>query len=86
MLCLGGFHISVPSEDEATRIIHTAIDNGMPVAVVAAAGEDLRHDAAMHVRQPVVPALKLVGQPLMVDAELVEQGGGASAWRHGGLS
>jgi uncharacterized protein len=29
MLCLGGFHISVPSEDEATRIIHTAIDQGI---------------------------------------------------------
>ncbi len=29
MLCLGGFHISVPPEDEATRIIHTAIDNGI---------------------------------------------------------
>jgi uncharacterized protein len=29
MLCLGGFHLSVPLEDEATRIIHTAIDNGI---------------------------------------------------------
>ena len=29
MLCLGGFHLSVPPEDEATRIIHTAIDQGM---------------------------------------------------------
>ena len=29
MLCLGGFHLSVPPEDEATRIIHTAIDNGI---------------------------------------------------------
>jgi len=29
MLCLGGFHISMPPEDEATRIIHTAIDNGI---------------------------------------------------------
>jgi aryl-alcohol dehydrogenase-like predicted oxidoreductase len=29
MLCLGGFHISVPPEDEATRIIHTAIDQGI---------------------------------------------------------
>ena len=25
----GGFHLSVPPEDEATRIIHTAIDNGV---------------------------------------------------------
>jgi predicted aldo/keto reductase-like oxidoreductase len=29
MLCLGGFHISVPPEDEATRIIHTAVDQGV---------------------------------------------------------
>jgi len=29
MLCLGGFHLSVPPEDEATRIIHTAIDQGI---------------------------------------------------------
>jgi uncharacterized protein len=29
MLCLGGFHISVPPEDEATRIVHTAIDSGI---------------------------------------------------------
>jgi predicted aldo/keto reductase-like oxidoreductase len=29
MLCLGGFHLSVPSAEEATRIIHTAIDNGI---------------------------------------------------------
>jgi uncharacterized protein len=29
MLCLGGFHISVPPEEEATRIIHTAIDQGI---------------------------------------------------------
>jgi predicted aldo/keto reductase-like oxidoreductase len=29
MLCLGGFHLSVPPEDEATRIIHTAIDRGI---------------------------------------------------------
>jgi aryl-alcohol dehydrogenase-like predicted oxidoreductase len=29
LLCLGGFHLSVPPEDEATRIIHTAIDNGV---------------------------------------------------------
>jgi predicted aldo/keto reductase-like oxidoreductase len=29
MLCLGGFHLSVPPEDEATRIIHTAIDHGI---------------------------------------------------------
>jgi uncharacterized protein len=29
MLCLGGFHLSVPPEDEASRIIHTAIDNGI---------------------------------------------------------
>ena len=29
MLCLGGFHLSVPPEDEAIRIIHTAIDNGI---------------------------------------------------------
>jgi uncharacterized protein len=29
MLCLGGFHLSVPPEDGATRIIHTAIDQGM---------------------------------------------------------
>ena len=29
MLCLGGFHISVPPEEEATRIIHTAIDSGI---------------------------------------------------------
>ena len=29
MLCLGGFHLSVPPEYEATRIIHTAIDQGM---------------------------------------------------------
>jgi aryl-alcohol dehydrogenase-like predicted oxidoreductase len=29
MLCLGGFHLSVPPEDEATSIIHTAIDNGI---------------------------------------------------------
>jgi aryl-alcohol dehydrogenase-like predicted oxidoreductase len=29
MLCLGGFHLSVPPEDEATRIIHTAIDSGI---------------------------------------------------------
>ena len=29
LLCLGGFHLSVPPEDEATRIIHTAIDNGI---------------------------------------------------------
>jgi aryl-alcohol dehydrogenase-like predicted oxidoreductase len=29
MICLGGFHLSVPPEDEATRIIHTAIDNGI---------------------------------------------------------
>lgn len=29
ILCLGGFHIGVPPEDEATRIIHTAIDSGI---------------------------------------------------------
>ncbi len=29
MLCLGGFHLSVPPEDEAIRIIHTAIDHGI---------------------------------------------------------
>ena len=29
MLCLGGFHLSVPPEDEATRIIHAAIDRGI---------------------------------------------------------
>ncbi|MBW3634343.1 MAG: aldo/keto reductase [Chloroflexi bacterium] len=29
MLCLGGFHLSVPPEEEATRIIHTAIDSGI---------------------------------------------------------
>ena len=29
MLCLGGFHLSVPPEEEATRIIHTAIDQGI---------------------------------------------------------
>ena len=29
MICLGGFHISVPAEDEAFRIIHTAIDAGV---------------------------------------------------------
>jgi aryl-alcohol dehydrogenase-like predicted oxidoreductase len=29
MLSLGGFHLSVPPEDEATRIIHTAIDNSI---------------------------------------------------------
>jgi uncharacterized protein len=29
MLCLGGFHLSVPPEDEATRIIQTAIDRGI---------------------------------------------------------
>jgi uncharacterized protein len=29
MLCLGGFHIGVPPEDEAIRLIHTAIDNGI---------------------------------------------------------
>ena len=29
MLCLGGYHIGVPPEDEAIRIIHTAIDNGI---------------------------------------------------------
>jgi aryl-alcohol dehydrogenase-like predicted oxidoreductase len=29
MLCLGGFHIGVPPEDEGIRIIHTAIDNGI---------------------------------------------------------
>ena len=29
MLCLGGFHLSIPSEDEAIRIIHSAIDNGI---------------------------------------------------------
>lgn len=28
-LCLGGFHIGVPPEDQAIRIIHTAIDNGV---------------------------------------------------------
>ncbi len=29
MLCLGGFHLSVPPEDEAIRIIHTAIDHSI---------------------------------------------------------
>ncbi|MBA2595043.1 MAG: aldo/keto reductase [Chloroflexia bacterium] len=29
MIGLGGFHISVPEEDEAFRIIHTAIDSGV---------------------------------------------------------
>jgi aryl-alcohol dehydrogenase-like predicted oxidoreductase len=29
MLCLGGFHIGVPPEEEGIRIIHTAIDNGI---------------------------------------------------------
>jgi aryl-alcohol dehydrogenase-like predicted oxidoreductase len=29
MLCLGGYHISVPPEDEAIRLIHAAIDNGI---------------------------------------------------------
>jgi aryl-alcohol dehydrogenase-like predicted oxidoreductase len=29
MLCLGGFHIGVPPEDEGIRIIQTAIDNGI---------------------------------------------------------
>ena len=29
MLCLGGFHLSVPAADEATRLIHTAIDSGI---------------------------------------------------------
>jgi aryl-alcohol dehydrogenase-like predicted oxidoreductase len=29
ILCLGGFHIGVPPEDEAMRLIHTAIDSGI---------------------------------------------------------
>ena len=29
ILCLGGFHIGIPPEDEAVRIIHTAVDNGI---------------------------------------------------------
>jgi aryl-alcohol dehydrogenase-like predicted oxidoreductase len=29
MLCLGGFHIGVPPEDEGIRIIQTAIENGI---------------------------------------------------------
>lgn len=29
MLCLGGFHIGVPPEDEGIRLIHTAIDSGL---------------------------------------------------------
>jgi uncharacterized protein len=29
MLCLGGYHIGVPPEDEAIRIVHTAIDHGI---------------------------------------------------------
>ncbi|MGH2613878.1 MAG: aldo/keto reductase [Thermomicrobiales bacterium] len=29
MICLGGAHLGNPSQDEAIRIIHTAIDNGM---------------------------------------------------------
>jgi aryl-alcohol dehydrogenase-like predicted oxidoreductase len=29
ILCLGGFHIGIPPENEAIRIIHTAIDNGI---------------------------------------------------------
>jgi len=29
ILCLGGFHLSVPPEAEAFRIIHTAIDSGI---------------------------------------------------------
>jgi aryl-alcohol dehydrogenase-like predicted oxidoreductase len=29
MLCLGGYHIGVPPETEAIRIIHTAIDHGI---------------------------------------------------------
>jgi predicted aldo/keto reductase-like oxidoreductase len=29
MLCLGGYHISVPPEDEAFRLIHAAIANGI---------------------------------------------------------
>lgn len=29
MLCLGGYHIGVPPEEEGIRIIHTAIDSGM---------------------------------------------------------
>lgn len=29
MLCLGGYHIGVPAENESIRIIHAAIDNGM---------------------------------------------------------
>jgi predicted aldo/keto reductase-like oxidoreductase len=29
ILCLGGFHLSVPSEADAFRIIHTAIDSGI---------------------------------------------------------
>ena len=29
ILCLGGFHIGVPSEPEGIRLIHSAIDNGI---------------------------------------------------------
>src|SRR5687768_15199738 len=29
MLCLGGYHIGVPPEDEGIRLIHTAIDSGL---------------------------------------------------------
>ena len=29
MLCLGGFHIGVPPEEEGIRLIHTAIDSGL---------------------------------------------------------
>jgi uncharacterized protein len=43
MLCLGGFHISVPPEDEAIRIIHTAIDNG--ITFMDNAWEYANHDS-----------------------------------------
>lgn len=38
-------------------------------------GEDLVHDAAVHVGEPEVAPLEPVGQPLVVEAELMQDGG-----------
>src|SRR5713101_2570278 len=38
-------------------------------------GENLVYNTAMHVGETEVPALELVGEPLVVDAQQVEHGG-----------
>src|SRR6187401_3507073 len=38
----------------------------------SASGQNPLHDLSMHIRQPVLPALETIGEPLVVDAELMQ--------------